>query len=75
MAGLTAPQFAQEMVDRGVACAAGHFYALNFPKLMGLEDVGGFLRISFFHYHTIQDLEKVIKALRDIAIRNNLITK
>ena len=75
MAGLTAPQLAQEMVDRGVACAAGHFYALNFPKLMGLEDVGGFLRISFFHYHTIQDLEKVIKALRDIAIRNNLITK
>ena len=73
MAGLTAPQLAQEFVDRGIACMAGNFYAINFPKLMGIEDLGGFLRLSFFHYHTLQDIESVIKSLKDIAFHNSLI--
>merc|ERR1712218_184181 len=66
MDGFTAPQLAQELVDRGIACAAGNFYAINFPKLMGLEDVGGFLRISFFHYHTLEDVKRVVKSIKEI---------
>ena len=66
--GFTASQLAQQFVDRGIACAAGNFYALNFPKLMNLEEVGGFLRISFFHYHTLQDVKKVISCLKDIHL-------
>ena len=63
----TAPQLAQRLIDRGVACGAGHFYAINFPKLMKLEDNGGFTRISFFHYHTLEDVKYVVKILKDIS--------
>ena len=71
MEGFTARQLAQELVGRGIACAAGNFYAINFAKLMGLKDVGGSLRISFFHYHTLDDVRKVVKILRDISLSSN----
>ena len=65
--GLKSTELAQKLVDRGVACGAGHFYAINFPKLMNLEDVGGFTRIAFFHYHTLDDVYFVISALKNIV--------
>ena len=65
--GLKAPELAQKLIDCGVACGAGHFYAINFPKLMKLEDNGGFTRISFFHYHTLEDVKCVVKILKDIS--------
>jgi hypothetical protein len=34
---------------QGVACGAGHFYAINFPKLMGIQTLGGFARIGRCH--------------------------
>ena len=68
--GLKAPQLAQKLVDRGIACGAGHFYAINFPKLMDLEDLGGFTRIAFCHYHTLEDVKFVITALHNISACN-----
>ena len=65
--GLKAPQLAQQLVNRGVACGAGNFYAINFPKLMKIEDLGGFTRIGFCHYHTLEDVRCVAAILRDIA--------
>ena len=35
--GLSAPQLAEQLVARGVAAGAGHFYALQFPDRMGLK--------------------------------------
>ena len=63
----TAPQLAQELVNRGIACAAGDFYAIDFPKVLGLETVEGFVRIAFFHYHTLEDVERVLRCLKDIS--------
>ena len=63
----TAPQLAQELVNRGIACAAGDFYAINFPKVLGLETVEGFVRIAFFHYHTLEDVVRVLRCLKDIS--------
>jgi len=67
MEGLKAGELAQKLTDRGIACGGGHFYALYFPKLMKLEELGGFTRIAFFHYHTTEDVIFVVKALRNIA--------
>ena len=72
MEGLTAPELAQELVDRKIACMAGNFYAINFPKLMGIEDIGGFVRLSFFHYHSLEDVERVMNSLEEIASQNDL---
>jgi len=67
MEGLKTGELAQKLTDRGIACGGGHFYAINFPKLMKLEELGGFTRIAFFHYHTLEDVMFVTKALRNIA--------
>ena len=37
MKGLKASELAQCLIDRGVACAAGNFYAINFPKPIRLH--------------------------------------
>ena len=76
---------------RGIACGAGHFYALNFPKHAQLEE-GVFVRfsiannkyfssyiafffhcarLSFCHYHTMEEVSTVLKALQDIARHNH----
>ena len=64
--GLTAPQLAQHLVSRGVAAGAGHFYALEFPDRMGLTDNGGFTRLGFFHYNTLEEVARVMQILKDI---------
>jgi len=69
MMGVSGPQLAQHLVDRGVACGAGHFYALNFPKQARLEE-GVFVRLSFCHYHTMEEVSTVLKALQDIVRRH-----
>ena len=68
MAGVTAGQLAQHLVDRGVAAGAGHFYALQFPVRMNLTENGGFTRIGFFHYNTLEEVGRVIAALKDISL-------
>jgi len=71
MAGIGGPQLAQLLVDRGIACGAGHFYAINFPKLALLEEGQVSVRISFCHYHTLEDVATVLKALQDIVAQNH----
>ena len=65
MKGLAAGQLAQQLVNRGIAAGAGHFYAIDFPKRMGLD--GGFTRVGFFHYNTLTEVKRVITALEDIS--------
>ena len=67
MKGLKASELAQCLIDRGVACAAGNFYAINFPKLMKLDCNDGFTRLAFCQYHTLDDICFVINALKDIS--------
>ena len=67
LAGLSAPQLAQRLVSRGVVAGAGHFYALQFPERMGLTEDGGFTRIGFFHYNTLEEVDTVLRVLRQIS--------
>ena len=67
IAGLKTGELTQKLTDRGIACGGGHFYALNFPKLMKLEELGGFTRIAFIHFHTTEDVFFIVKALKNIA--------
>ena len=111
------------LIYRGIACGAGHFYAINFPKQANLEE-GVFVRfkifsstisrilcfpptwefshvipfflarplqkrflehlfdvwmidkfslrarLSFCHYHTMEEVATVLKALQDIVSRH-----
>ena len=37
------------------------------PKLLGLESTGGYTRISFYHYHTLDEVDKVIAIIKEAA--------
>ena len=65
--GLSAPDLAAGLVSRGVVCGAGHFYALGFPRVMGLEANGGFTRLGFVHYNTLEEVATVCSILRELA--------
>jgi len=66
MQGLASEEFARQLVGRGVVCGAGHFYALYFPKLLGLAD--NFTRIGFCHYHTLDQVKTVLDCIRSVAL-------
>ena len=65
--GLTAPELAARLVSRGVVCGAGHFYALGFPRVMKLESNGGFTRLGFLHYNTLEEVTRVCNILSEVA--------
>ena len=65
--GLTAQELANSLVARGIICGAGHFYALGFPAVMNLESNGGYTRLGFFHYNTLEEVRRVLTAIKEVA--------
>ena len=51
---------------KGIATKHGHFYAYRILKKMGLDPNDGVLRLSFAHYNTMNETERLIKALTEI---------
>lgn len=52
--------------QRGIATKHGHFYAYRILKTMGLDMDDGVLRLSFAHYNTLEETQRLITALTDI---------
>ena len=50
----------------GVACTHGNHYAVELvDHKMGLA--GGVTRLSFLHYNTVEEVERVVNILKDIC--------
>jgi selenocysteine lyase/cysteine desulfurase len=47
---------------------AGNYYALNLTERLGVESEGGMLRLGFVHYNTVEEVARVVDALRACAI-------
>ena len=62
----TAGALNDALLAKGVVAGASNFYALYVSQDLGLEESGGFVRIGFVHYNTLADVERVVKALREI---------
>lgn len=57
-----------EVVDRSaVAIRNGHMYAYHLCETLGLDPEDGVVRISFVHYNTLEEIEKLIEVL-DVAM-------
>ena len=56
-------------MERKIITAAGHFYAKYFTETLGLMDSGGYVRIGFAHYNTIEEIDAVLTALKEIAAK------
>jgi cysteine desulfurase family protein (TIGR01976 family) len=55
--------------ERGIFTWDGNYYAMNLTERLGVESQGGMLRIGLVHYNTADEVERLLAALREFAIR------
>ena len=65
--GFTPLELATQLGDRGIFTWDGNYYALNLTERLDVEKEGGFLRIGLAHYNTVEEVERLLVALREIA--------
>ena len=63
----TPADVAGELAKRSIATWAGHYYAIEPMRVLGLLDWGGAVRIGFVHYHGDDDVDRVVQALADLG--------
>jgi cysteine desulfurase family protein (TIGR01976 family) len=55
--------------ERGIFTWDGNYYALNLTERLGVESQGGLLRVGLVHYNTLEEVERLLSALREFATR------
>jgi len=55
---------AEALAREGIFVWDGNYYALEIMERLGLEATGGAVRIGFCHYHTLDEVDRVLDALR-----------
>ena len=65
--GHTPLELATKLGDRGFFTWDGNYYALNLTEHLDVEKDGGFLRIGLFHYNTVEEVDRLLGALREIV--------
>lgn len=58
---------ARALADRGIFAWDGHYYAIEVFARLGLLDRGGAVRIGFCHYHSLDEVDRVLQAIDDLA--------
>jgi cysteine desulfurase family protein (TIGR01976 family) len=56
-------QTAEELGRRGVLVWDGHYYAITVMERLGLLDTGGAVRVGFCHYHSAEEVDRVLGEL------------
>jgi cysteine desulfurase family protein (TIGR01976 family) len=56
--------------ERGIFTWDGNFYALSLSERLGVEEKGGVLRVGLVHYNTVEEVERLLAALREFAAKN-----
>ena len=57
------PDVAESLVERGMMVGTGDFYAPRLLEEMGIPTSPGVLRMSFIHYTTEEEIDRLIEAL------------
>ncbi len=65
--GHTPLELATKLGERGFFTWDGNYYALNLTEQLDVERTGGFLRIGLVHYNTMEEVDSLLAALREIA--------
>jgi cysteine desulfurase family protein (TIGR01976 family) len=65
--GYTPLELSTKLGDRGFFTWDGNYYALNLTEQLDVERLGGFLRIGLAHYNTMEEVERLLAALREIV--------
>jgi cysteine desulfurase family protein (TIGR01976 family) len=51
--------------ERGIFTWDGNFYALNLTERLGVEKLGGVLRVGLVHYNTMDEVDRLLSALHE----------
>src|ERR1700721_2288036 len=60
-------QLATQLGEHGFFTWDGNYYALNLTEHLDVEKSGGFLRIGLVHYNTMEEVDRLLAALNEIA--------
>jgi cysteine desulfurase family protein (TIGR01976 family) len=55
--------------ERGIFTWDGNFYALNLSERLSVEQQGGVLRVGLVHYNTVEEVHRLLTAVREFATR------
>jgi cysteine desulfurase family protein (TIGR01976 family) len=58
---------ARALAERGIFVWDGHYYAIEVFDRLGLLESGGAVRIGFCHYHTFEEVDRVLEALAALS--------
>ncbi len=56
-------ELARRLAAHGVMAGGGHFYAWRLLEALGIDPQHGVLRLSFLHYTTPAEIDRLIAAL------------
>jgi cysteine desulfurase family protein (TIGR01976 family) len=65
--GYTPTDASRKLAASGIFTWAGHYYAVEPMRALGLLDAGGAVRIGFVHYHGGDDVDRVLEALDQLT--------
>jgi len=65
--GHTPLELARGLGERGFFTWDGNYYALNLTERLDVEKDGGFLRIGLCHYNTVDEVDALLRGLREIG--------
>jgi len=58
------------LAERAIFTWDGNYYALNLTERLQLERRGGMLRIGLVHYNTLEEVDRLLHALREFGSTN-----
>jgi cysteine desulfurase family protein (TIGR01976 family) len=60
-------KIAEFLAEQGIFTWDGNYYALNLTERLQVEEKGGMLRIGLVHYNTLEEVERLLSALREFV--------
>ena len=60
-------ELSSKLGERGFFTWDGNYYALNLAERLDVQKDGGWLRVGLVHYNTVEEVERLLAALREIV--------
>lgn len=67
LAGYAPQEVTSKLSDRGIFAWHGNYYAINLTERLGVESSGGMVRMGLVHYNTIDEIQRMLESLNEIA--------
>ena len=65
--GYNSHNVVEALAHKGIFATSGHFYAMKTVEVLGLEQVGGLVRIGFAPYNTRSDVERLLAVVKNLV--------